>query len=288
MRRCAFLTMEDPQDFVIDDELVLPHMEALGWSVDQVPWRRPTRWEDYEAVVIRTTWDYTLDVRGFMGVLEQIHQSSATLLNPIELVRWNLRKSYLRQLDAQGVPIPPTIWLSSGELHRIEELWQGLEAEEIVLKPLIGAGARDTYRLSRSQIAGRVEELVRVYGDREAIMQPFLPQVVREGEFSVFFFGRRYSHAILKTPKARDFRVQEEHGGHIQSIEPEPALMDAALRVLEAISPDPLVARVDLVRHQGRFVLMEVELIEPSLYFRTCPQAGPNFARELDAWLDRA
>lgn len=288
MRRCAFLTMENPKSFVIDDELVLPHMAAHGWQVEQVPWRKPTQWDDYEAVVIRTPWDYQQDPAAFMTVLETINRSSATLVNPIELVRWNLRKSYLRQLQAQGVKIPKTLWLSPGELKRAPELIRELNAQEFVLKPLISANADHTYRLNAQTLQASMPALQQVFQSREAIIQPFLPQVITEGEFSVFFFNLRYSHAILKTPKQQDFRVQEEHGGIIQGIEPEEALMDAAYTVLNATKPDPMYARVDMVRHDGEFLLMELELIEPSLYFRTHPQAPLNFARALDAWVDHA
>lgn len=288
MRRCAFLTMDNPKSFVIDDELVLPHMLAHGWQVDQVPWRKPTRWDDFEAVIIRTPWDYQQDPAAFVQVLEAIDRSRAVLVNPLELVRWNLRKSYLRKLEAQGVLIPQTVWLSPGEVKRLEESAVELKAQELVIKPLISANADHTYRLRLDELADHMPTLRAAFERREALVQPFLPAVVEEGEFSVFFFGRRYSHAILKTPKAQDFRVQEEHGGVITSVEPEAALMEAALKVIDVTTPDPMYARVDLVRHEGQFLLMELELIEPSLYFRTHPAAPENFAQALDYWIDQA
>lgn len=288
MRRCAFLTMDNPKSFVIDDELVLPHMLAHDWQVEQVPWRRPTRWDDFEAVIIRTPWDYQQDPAAFIKVLETIDRSRAVLVNPLELVRWNLRKSYLRKLESQGVLIPRTLWLAPGEVKRLEESVMELKAQELVIKPLISANADHTYRLRLDELAEHLPTLRAVFERREALVQPFLPAIVEEGEFSVFFFGRRYSHAILKTPKAQDFRVQEEHGGVITSIEPEPALMEAALKVIDVTTPDPMYARVDLVRHEGQFLLMELELIEPSLYFRTHPLAAENFAQALDYWIDQS
>ena len=118
--------------------------------------------------------------------------------------------------------------------------------------------------------------------------QPFVRSVVEEGEFSLFFFGGAYSHTALKTPKAHDFRVQEEHGGWIRAVEPEPALRALAEDVMDAVAPTPLQARVDLVRMEGdRFALMELELIEPSLYFRTDAASPDRFAHAFDAWMER-
>ena len=117
--------------------------------------------------------------------------------------------------------------------------------------------------------------------------QPFVRSVTEEGEYSLFFFGGAYSHTILKTPKTDDFRVQEEHGGIIRAVEPEPALRALAHDVTDALAPQPLQARVDLVRiEHGRFALMELELVEPSLYFRMDAAAPARFAHTFNAWME--
>jgi hypothetical protein len=115
------------------------------------------------------------------------------------------------------------------------------------------------------------------------MVQPFIESIRTEGEFSLFYFGGALSHAIRKVPKAQDFRVQEEHGASIEAILPDPSLVACADGILALVAPAPVYARCDLVRGpDGRFLLMELELIEPSMYLRMHPEAPQRFARAFD------
>ena len=126
------------------------------------------------------------------------------------------------------------------------------------------------------------EELEQTFERRPFFVQPFIDSVQSEGEYSLFFFGGDYSHAILKRPRPGDFRTQEEHGADILSIDAPPALIATARSVLGVVSPQPVYVRADFVRDTGaRFRLMELELIEPSLYFRTDPGSASRFAKAL-------
>lgn len=267
--------MDDLSGYVSDDELAMGPLRDLGWGVELVPWRnKRVNWGEYEAVVIRTTWDYQNDPELFIDTLCEIEATGTRLENSIELVRWNLSKEYLRDLEASGLPIVPTIW-SSGYFTKEDLLnWMAaLASDELIIKPTVSATAQDTYRVAEydPKIAGR-------FVGRKFMVQPFLPQIVDEGEFSVFFFDGVYSHAILKAPKKNDFRVQEEHGGIISSIKPEERLLALAATIDDAITPRPLYSRVDMVRSGESFALMELELIEPALYFRTDPDSPARFA----------
>lgn len=289
MRRCAFLTLADPADFVIDDALAYEPLRQRGWHVDAVPWRQPgVDWSLFDAVVIRSPWDYQGHPEAFLGVLESIEGSGTRLYNRLDLVRWNVRKTYLRELEAWGVPVVPTVWRERLRPGDLASVLDAVGTDEAVVKPVVSANADGAFRLRRPV---RLEEAAAVeayYAGRALMAQPFLRAVVDEGEFSLFYFGGAYSHAILKTPRQADFRVQEEHGGHIRPVEPSAALRqagDGVLQVLQALGPPPLYARVDLVRADGGegFWLMELELVEPALYFRTDPDAARRFADALDA-----
>lgn len=283
-RRCAFLSMDGLGDFVSDDELLLDPLARRGWEVEMVPWRRTgVAWDRFEAVVIRTTWDYWEDPEGFLRVLGEIDRSRALLLNPLEPVRWNVEKTYLRDLEARGVGIVPTVWgrdLSPDGIARIRD---ELGSEDVIVKPVIGANAAGLHRLGPASGGEAEARAVRDLGDRAYLAQPFLPAVEEEGEFSLFYFGGDHSHTILKTPRPTDFRVQEEHGGRIRSVRAGSALRKAGRRAMDALDGVPLYARVDLVRGgPGRFALMELELVEPALYFRTDDEAPDRFAAALD------
>jgi hypothetical protein len=147
---------------------------------------------------------------------------------------------------------------------------------------VVSASAYDTVRLGRG---GDFAAVAALFAGREVMTQPFLPAIVEEGEYSLFYFGGELSHTILKSPKDQDFRVQEEHGGLIRAAEPPAPLPYLGHRILEALPVQPLYARVDLVRHEEGFALMELELVEPALYFRIVPGSAERFARAFDAWM---
>lgn len=272
--------MDDLGHYVADDELAIPPLRELGWDVQTISWRDKTvDWNDFEIVVIRTPWDYQRDPAAFLDVLRTIDASSARLENAIETVEWNLNKKYLRDLETKGVNIVPTIWKDKGISEADVREWLAhFNTAEVVIKPTVSATAEFTYRLK-----GFDPELTDIFATREYMVQPFMPNIVSEGEFSLFYFDGKYSHTILKTPKARDFRVQEEHGGTITAVTPSLRLLETARKVFDYISPMPLYARVDFVRDaRDDFALMELELIEPALYFRMDDESPARFARALN------
>jgi hypothetical protein len=290
VKRCAFLTTENLDGFVTDDELLYEPLGRLGWEAQPVSWHsRNVDWNALDVVLIRTPWDYQRDPDAFLEVLANIANSSARLENSLELVRWNIHKGYLRDLAARGVEIVPTVFMKGFDPSRLAGICDEVSAEEIVVKPAVGANADDTYRLARSSNERILSSVSESLGEREAMIQPFMKQIVEEGEFSLFYFGGTYSHAILKTPKQGDFRVQEEHGGFIKAVQPDAALLHCGGLVQSVITPVPLYTRIDLVRTEREtFAVMEVELIEPALYFRMDPGAPWRFAKVLDAWMNLA
>ncbi len=271
--------MDTLDGYVADDDLAIGPLAELGWKVETVSWRNTSvDWNRFEAVVIRTTWDYQRDPDKFLDVLKTIESSGARLENSLDIVRGNLNKTYLRGLDDDGVRTVPTIWDSRYEEGSFGKWLSDFGSDEIIIKPTISATAEYTYRLSEFD-----PELVAIFATRPFMVQPFMPNIVAEGEFSLFYFCGEYSHAILKSPKPSDFRVQEEHGGNIAAVEPTPALLNAGREAIDTIDPTPLYARVDFVRvEDDNFALMELELIEPALYLRMDDGAPQRFATAFD------
>jgi glutathione synthase/RimK-type ligase-like ATP-grasp enzyme len=265
-RRCAYLTMDDISNFVSDADLSFAPMAELGWQVDMVPWRRDVDWNDYDLVYICTPWDYQNDVDGFLDVLATVEQSSARLCNSLQLVRWNLEKTYLQELESRGADIVPSRFFDRFDARRVEACFDAHGTGRIVLKPVVGANSDNIFVVTGPMRDDVADELRDVFAKRPFFVQPFMDSVQGEGEYSLFFFGGEYSHAILKKPKQGDFRTQEEHGAN----------------VLGVVNPQPVYVRADFVRGEGeRFLLMELELIEPALYFRTDPGSASRFARAL-------
>jgi len=282
VKRCAFLTLDEVGEFVIDDEHAIAPLAERGWSVTTLSWRQTREpWDAFDAVVIRSTWDYWHDVPGFLAVLSDIDRQTR-LANPLPLVRWNLEKTYLRDLAKRGVGIVPTLWPEAVEPEGFAAWAERLGSGALVIKPVIGANGEDAWRVAAGDSKETLTHIAQRFRNRRALVQPFMPRILDEGEYSLFYFGGRYSHAILKTPAAGEFRSQEEHGALVRPVGPPKRLRERADAALHALDCRPLYARIDFVRDAADdFLLMEQELIEPSLYLRTDPDAPRCFAAAL-------
>ena len=285
MRRAAFLTLSDPADFVIDDDLAHEPLRRRGWQVDTVPWdAQGVDWRRYDIVVIRSTWDYQNQPAAFLDTLAAIEGSGTRLENSLDIVRWNMQKTYLRDLAAHGVPTLPTLWRERLRPGQLLPLFDSMRSEEIVIKPVVSANAQGAYRLDRDSARTQAAEIEAHYAERPLMMQPFEPTVVSEGEYSLFYFNGEYSHCVLKVPKRGDFRVQEEHGGDIRALTADPALLAAGAAAMAATPDKLLYARADFVRDRdGEYRVMELELVEPALYLRMDPGAPDRFAEAIVA-----
>ncbi len=284
LRRAAFLTLSDTSGFVIDDDLALTPLAKRGWEVETLPWnRRGMDWQQFDLVVIRSTWDYQHHAESFLSVLTEIERSGTRLDNSSEIVRWNMRKTYLRDLAACSVATVPTLWreqLGPGELL---PLFDELQSDEAVIKPVMSGNAEGAWRLDRVTAQALATEIEAYFSSRPLMIQPFERGIADEGEFSMIYLNGLHSHSVLKAPKRGDFRVQEEHGSEIRAVLPEPALLTAGDAAIAAIGRKLLYARADLVRSGDEFRVMELELVEPALYLRMDSGAPDRFAAAIQS-----
>ncbi|NMH59894.1 ATP-grasp domain-containing protein [Alteromonas ponticola] len=288
MKKLAFLSTDNLEDFfVYDDLLVVPFAQA-GWHVDTISWHRSdVNWDDYEAVIVRSTWDYQQHANAFLNALTIIEQSTARLENPFQLQRWNMHKTYLNDLQKQGITTVPTLWLPGFDKHLIAAQFDLWDTRHLIIKPTLSANADDTFKLTPAELEEKSEQLSSLFTRREMMVQPFLDTIVEEGEYSLFYFGGEYSHAILKRPAAGDFRVQEEHGGQLSPHHADATMRQVAEQALAAMPDSALYARVDLIRCNNEWAVMELELIEPSLYFTLDAKSPQRFVDAFIARLDR-
>jgi len=285
MKKCAFLTLDETGDFVIDDEHAIQPLEALGWKVSTMSWRQKAiPWSDFDIAVIRSTWDYWNDVPVFLDTLERIDRATR-LANRLDLVHWNLSKTYMRDLQQRGIGIVPTLFADSLLADFFPRYRRELGADEIVVKPVVGANGEDAYRVPADATPERLGRIAARFRKHDCMIQPFMTNILVEGEYSLFFFNGGYSHAILKRPAESEFRSQEERGAEILSAEPEAKLLQRAQQAIDTILPAPLYARIDFIRDaRDDFLVMELELIEPSMYLRMDAKAPNRFAAAIDAW----
>ena len=282
-KRAALLSTDNLENFFTYDKLLIEPMKNIGWIAEEVSWRNKNIiWSDYDAVIVRSTWDYQNDSENFVGVLEKINDISH-LENDLDLMIWNMNKNYLFDLEQKGVKIVDTIWEKSFNPDLANEYFAKLKTDEIIIKPNISANADNTFRLTKEKLKDNLKVLEKTFNDREFMVQPFLNCIIEEGEYSLFFFNGKFSHSVLKKPKENDFRVQEEHGGDIQPFKVSSELIMVAEDIINKLSTIPLYGRVDLVRNnQSKFALIELELIEPSLYLNKDDQSPFRFVKAFE------
>lgn len=278
--RVAFLTYKKRPQLMADDALCVPLLAARGISVEAHPWdEQTTDWSKFDAIVLRSTWDYYLRQGEFLSWIQARENDGARIFNPPHVLRWNTNKSYLRELEAKGVPIVPTRWIDSPEqkLPDFDKIgWQ-----EIVLKPAIGAGGFDATRHLACDTASIQTARSKLAGRYPLLAQPFLKEVLTAGELSFLFLGGAYSHAVVKRPASGNFLVQYDHGGTANEISPAPEWIAAAEKVIQS-APGPLLyARVDMLTQSGKLLLGELEVTEPSLFLDQNPNAPLAFANAL-------
>jgi glutathione synthase/RimK-type ligase-like ATP-grasp enzyme len=277
----ALVTCAAHPELSPDDRLLLPALGAAGFEPLARRWDEPDEpWARHAAVVVRSCWDYHHRAADFHGWLDRIEEAGARVFNPVPILRWNADKRYLRDLADGGIEVVPTAWVDEREAGSLAALAGARGWRRVVVKPSVSATAFQTWRTGPEVTDDDEQRFRRLTGERPALVQPYLPEI-EEGELSLMFLGGRYSHAVLKRPRAGDFRVQTDFGGTVEKVQPDSPVIESAARILRAAPGETLYARVDLCLVAGRVQLMELELLEPALFFATEPAAPARFAEAL-------
>ncbi len=280
--RVALVTCEKFADLYEDDRLLVPALEKIGVHAVPAVWSRPDiDWTSFDALVMRTPWDYFERAEEFRAWLDARIASGVLMCNPPEILDWNFDKDYLQDLARKGVELVPTICIARREKTDIAALARARGWDDIVVKPTIAGGGYRTYRFRLDELPRYLADIERTLEDRGVLVQPFLPEIVTGGELSLLFFDGVYSHAVLKRPKAGDYRVQFQYGGTDEDIEVGDALVAQARECIAHAPALPVYARVDGVVKDGRFLLMELEVFEPLMFLARHPEAPGRFARAI-------
>ncbi|HEX5688371.1 MAG TPA: hypothetical protein VFX76_00115, partial [Roseiflexaceae bacterium] len=209
MPTIAFVTYRELPQLTAEDRMLCASLQRHGVATTAAVWDDPEiDWNAYGAVVVRSCWDYHTRAPAFSDWLAALERRGVRLWNPAAILRWNMHKTYLRDLQAQGVAIPPTCWLEQGDQANLETLLVAHGWDEVVVKPAVSATAYQTWRTNRTH-AGRDQARFAAHLQQsDVLVQRFMEQVVDAGEWSLVFFQKQYSHAVLKKAQAGDFRVQ--------------------------------------------------------------------------------
>lgn len=272
------------QNVVLEDRLLAEALERKGLMVTRTHWDNPYfDWSGTRFAIFRTTWDYFDRFDEFEPWLDRV-RGLTTLINPTELIYWNIDKFYLRDLEKQGVNLPPTIFIERGETKPLQELLASTTWQEVILKPSVSGAARHTYRFKKEDTADYTSIFNELVSSERLLLQEFQTNILTKGEVAFMVFGGKYSHAILKKAKAGDFRVQDDFGGTVHPYEANPEEIAFIEKAIAACSPVPLYARVDVIwDNHGALCLGELEMIEPELWFRMNDASADQLAEAIFA-----
>lgn len=269
--KIAVVTSSNAAAMSQDDPILLAALQRAGHETSHWRWDDPgAAWAEMDVALVRSTWDYFERPSEFVPWLERASKV-VRFINDVAILRWNLDKHYLAELLAKGLPVLPTqIASHAGLAEAVQPLWD--EGQSVIIKPVISGGAVGLHHLQPGQ-AIEVDA-----GQAPYLVQPFVPSVATEGELSVILLGGEVSHGIRKVPRRGDIRVQKEYGGSYRVETPSAQASETALAILQACPGRPLYARADMVERAGRYELMEMELLEPELFFALVPAAADRLA----------
>lgn len=290
MIRVAILT-PDPAEVAYPDlwPKVLARLQlaldGAGIAAEPTPWTahvdEASGLRGHACVLPLLAWGYHHDAARWQRACATWQREGVPLANPARVLAWNTDKRYLRELAARGVAIPPTAFVDMLSPAAVDQALADTGADELIAKPAISGGAWKTRRLRRGDVVEAGDSL-------PMLLQPYLPTIETQGETSLLFFGGRLSHVVNKRPVPGEFRIQEEFGGRYALLaEPPAGALALAEQVLRAVGEPLLYARIDMLPDaDGRWLLMEAELIEPDFYLGVDPAQGAGFAQALQRWVN--
>jgi len=271
----------------LEYDLIKEALEAKGVTVDRINWDDP----DYDfcktdAVVFRTIWDYFERYAEFNTWLQDINMVTQ-LINPFSLITWNADKHYLADLKQKGITIMDTVFVDTGADRTLQNVCDEKGWQDIVIKPAISGAAFHTYKIMDTEIPEKEALFKRLVAERDMLVQEFQPSIMTKGEASLMVFNGKFTHAILKRAKHGDFRVQDDFGGTVHPYTPTKEEVAFAEKTFNACDPMPAYGRADIVWDANDHpMLSELEIIEPELWVRNCPESANDFADGIMTYLN--
>lgn len=287
--RLGIVTGNAAPELIENGKSLAAELQKRGFSVSPVVWSdTDVQWDDFDSVLIRSCWEYHTEPVAFREWLRTIDNLGIDVQNPIDVIRWNIHKFYLRDLAENGVSILPTVWVERGSDTDLQTIIQSEGWRDAVVKPAIGTSSSNVWRTSPANAPNEQEKFDRLLSTNDVLIQEYAPEIT-DGERSLIFFGGRFSHATRSVPATGDFRAHPNYGGSSEQYDPAYKIVEDAAKVLQLacdhlrIDPTDLpYARVDGIERNGQFVLMELELIEPYLSLDTSVGAVATFADTIE------
>ena len=278
MPSIVFATCQKDPESQASDTVVAELLSTMGATVTAAPWNGDqTPFENADLIVVRSTWDYPAAADAFRAWLEGL-KSYGNVVNAPALMQWNMSKTYFQTLADAGAPLPPMQFITPS-VDEIAEAMDALELTKAVVKPVIGATASGLSLVRRDDEPGLKAAAAKL--EHDGLVQPLIKDITARGETSLIYIDGEFTHAVVKRAKPGDIRVQSDFGGSVERVDPPAWAVDEGRMILEMLPEAPTYARVDAVILDETLQLMEVEVIEPELFFTHAPEAAERFAAAL-------
>lgn len=273
-------TLPEPHE---DDLLLASALEKEGLRTQL------RNWEEFDiakdpthSVLFRSTWGYFEKIKEFKNFLKTIDRSSCLSWNSVSQIRWNLHKKYLLELAKKSIPVVRTKLIETDQMIDLRAIAESMETQSFVIKPAINAGGYNTLHIDLGSNFADAVDQIKSKNLGSLLVQPFIPSIANEGEYSLIFIDGQLSHSVLKRPQSGEFRIQEQHGGTTEKCATPPEALRLAKQIFACLDEEPFYARVDLARIEGsHFLLMELELIEPHLWMTLEPNSCQLFVNAI-------
>ena len=272
---------------LFEDKLIIEALEAKGLKVHRTNWDNPDfDWASTKYLLFRAVWDYFDRFSEFSKWLEET-STKTKMINPATQIVWNMDKHYLKDLEDAGINIVKTDFVEIGDTRTLKQAITDSGWEHVILKPAVSGGARHTYKIKPGEADQHETIFKELIAEEAMLIQPFINSIMERGEVSFMVFGGKYSHAVLKKAKAGDFRVQDDHGGTVHPYEASPEEIEFVQNVMAKCKTVPVYGRVDVTwDNDGNLALVELEIIEPELWFRKSTASASLLANAVENFID--
>lgn len=280
--KIGILTCINLPNLLPSEAFLIPALTNKNHIVTAVIWDDVSiEWSDFDLLIFRNTWDYYEKQTAFDIWLNKIEALGMKCLNSIKTIQKNKHKFYLKELQNQGLSIVPTIFIDKTTTLDLQKIipkqWQ-----KAVIKPAYSGGSYQTVLFDVTEINIINRQYQSIAAEKELLLQEYIPEIKTVGETSFIFFNKKFSHCVNKMPVKGDFRVQNQYGGIYTIVHPSQKLIDKALNIVNTFAEDLLYVRIDCIVFDNNLLLMEVECLEPDLYFELCPSAKDKFIEAIE------
>ena len=284
----ALATNQEYPRLVEGEVLLLEAFSQAGYDAEPAVWNDPfVEWQHFDHIIIRCCWGYHRQVEEFSSWLDQVAALGVRVQNPPEIVRWNSHKGYLLDLQSRGLPVPETILVRRSDTRPLQETLESASCDQVVIKPCHGASSEGVMKVVRGEASAEAEaQYRRLLHSSDVLVQEFLPEIA-QGETSAIFFNNHFSHAVVRVPRPGEFRANYNLGVTVHAATLSTEQKARVERLYTQCKQDILYARLDFVETAQGIQLMELELIEPYLFFEFKDGAADDFVQAFAQRIER-